>query len=251
MLNKKPLSLFWLLASPLGGLAKSTVLLLAMLSAPAAYAQDGSGGYQLFNYPNTVIRGDISAEFPRSVDDCRKICVDRAGCAGFDHSGKGLCRIFSSIGSARSSDGSLAETRSLISGYGEPTNPPLAGRFEKLKQTDNDGDELLAFSHDAFKQGNREIGNQAIQLSMQRGNAEAKLEIAQWYDPRTFAADRVASIDANKAARSYFELALEGNEKAVTLLTSLCREASNTGSAHANSFDSFLGSTYCEGSLNP
>lgn len=226
-------------------------LVLAALVAPAAIAQDDPAGGQLFNYPDTVINGMISAEIPKSVEECRKICVDRAGCAGFDHSGKGMCRIFASVGSAKKMPGSLAETRGLISGYDEPTNPPLAGRFEKLKQTDNDGDELLALSRDAFAQGNREIGNQAIQLSMQRGHAEAKLEIAQWYDPRTFAADRVASIDANKAARSYFELALEGNEKAVSLLTSLCREASNTGSTHANAFDSFLGSTYCEGSLNP
>ncbi|MDK1388863.1 hypothetical protein QN224_26025 [Sinorhizobium sp. 8-89] len=240
---------FGLLGPSSGRLSTTSLLLLAALSAPSAHAQDAAN--QLFNYPNTAIRGDTSAQFPRPVDECRKICVERPGCAGFDHSEKGLCRIFSSIGSARSSDGSLAETRSLISGYGEPTNPPLAGRFEKLKQTDVDGDELLALSHDAFKQGNRDIGNQAIQLSMQRGNADAKLEIAQWYDPRTFASDRVAAVDANKAARSYFELALEGNEKAVTLLTSLCREASNTGSAHANAFDSFLGSTYCEGSLNP
>ncbi|MDX0463419.1 hypothetical protein GOC73_27745 [Sinorhizobium medicae] len=226
-------------------------LIAAAVAVPSAYAQDGSAGNPLFNYPDTVINGMISAEVPKSVEECRKICVDRAGCAGFDYSEKGMCRIFASVGSARKIPGSLAETRALISGYDEPTNPPLAARFEKLKQTDNDGDELLALSHDAFAQGNRDIGNQAIQLSMQRGNAEAKLEIAQWYDPRTFASDRVASIDANKAARSYFELALEGNEKAVTLLTSLCREASNTGSAHANSFDSFLGSTYCEGSLNP
>lgn len=226
------------------------LLIAATVAVPSAYAQDGSGN-PLFNYPDTVINGMISAEVPKSVEECRKICVDRAGCAGFDYSEKGMCRIFASVGSARKIPGSLAETRALISGYDEPTNPPLAARFEKLRQSDNDGDELLALSRDAFAQGNREIGNQAIQLSMQRGNANAKLEIAQWYDPRTFAADRVASIDANKAARSYFELALEGNEKAVTLLTSLCRDASNTGSTHANAFDSFLGSTYCEGSLNP
>ncbi|MDW9478600.1 hypothetical protein GOB57_07775 [Sinorhizobium meliloti] len=229
----------------------ATWMSLAALGAPPASAQETSAGSQLFNYPDTVINGMTSAEVPKSLEECRKICVQRPGCAGFDHSEKGICRIFASVGSARSVSGSLAETRSLISGYKEPTNPPLASRFEKLKQTDNDGDELLALSRDAFAQGNREIGNQAIQLSMQRGNTEAKLEIAQWYDPRTFAADRVSSIDANKAARSYFELALEGNSKAETLLTSLCREASNTGSAHANAFESFLGSTYCEGSLNP
>ncbi|MGI0524785.1 PAN domain-containing protein [Rhizobium giardinii] len=225
------------------------VLIATAFLASSAEAQDA--GQTLFNYPDTALNGITSAEISKSPEECRKICSSRPGCAGFDHSEKGMCRIFASVGSGKTVTGALSETRSLINGYHEPTNPPLAGRFEKLKQTDNDGDELAALSRDAFAQGDRDIGNQAIQLAMQRGNTEAKLEIAKWYDPRTFKSDRAAAIDTNKAARSYFELALEGNSDAVGLLTSLCREASNSSSAFTSSFESFLGSTYCEGSLNP
>ncbi|ANK71694.1 hypothetical protein FA04_03020 [Ensifer adhaerens] len=218
---------------------------------PFAFAQDGTTAAELFNYPNTAINGINSAELPKPLEECRKICAARTGCVGFDYSEKGVCRIFASIGSVREAPGSTSETRAVVAGFRDPTNPPLEGLFEKLKQSDHDGDELLDLSRKAFDRGKRDIGNQAIQLSMQRGNTDAKLEVAQWYDPRTFAADRVPSMDANKAARSYFELALEGNSKAVTLLTSMCQEASNTGSIYTNAFESFLGSTYCEGSLNP
>lgn len=239
-------------ANPIGSFSKSIASAAVLVFSLMAGAQAQDGGATLFNYPDTALNGITSAEISKTAEECRKICSSRPGCVGFDHSGeKGICRIFASVGSARTVAGTLAQTRSLITGYREPTNPPLAGRFEKLKQTDSDGRELFALSRDAFAQGDRNIGNQAIQLSMQRGNADAKLEIAKWYDPRTFAADRAAAIDTNKAARSYFELALEGNSDAVGLLTSLCREASNSSSTYASSFESFLGSTYCEGSLNP
>lgn len=232
------------------GYVRAGVFMLSLFVTSVANAQEGTG-VELFIYPNTAINGITSAEFPKTLDECRKICAPRSGCVAFDHSEKGICRIFASIGSVKEMTGSTTEARTLISGYHDPTNPPLEALFERLKQSDHDGDELLELSRKAFDRGKRDIGHEAIQLAMQRGNTDAKLEIAQWYDPRTFASDRVPSMDANKAARSYFELALEGNPKAVTLLTSLCREARSTGSNYTNSFESFLGSTYCEGSLNP
>lgn len=226
--------------------------LLVLLSHHYTALAQQAGGDNLFNYPDTLINGLVSAEINKTADECRKICIARSGCAGFDHTSKeNICRIFLSVGSARADTGAVAETRVLINGYRDPSNPPLASRFEKLKQTDTTGRELLALSRDAFVQGDRNIAMQAITLAVQRGNQDAKLEIARWYDPRTFATDRVPAIDANRAARSYFELALEGNPQANNLLTSLCREARNSGSAHVRSFDSFLGSIYCEGSLNP
>jgi hypothetical protein len=242
---------FSALASHMGSLAQSITCAMLMAVSLVTSAQSQDAGKPLFNYPDTALNGMTSAEIPKSAEDCRKICTSRPGCVGFDRSEKGICRIFASVGSARSLPGSLSETRSLVTGYHEPTNPPLADRFEKLKQSDNDGRDLFSLSRDAFAQGDRDIGNQAIQLSMQRGNADAKIEIAKWYDPRTFAADRVSAVDTNKAARSYFELALEGNSNAAGLLTSLCREATNSSSTFSSSFESFLGSTYCEGSLNP
>ncbi|MGL4198822.1 MAG: hypothetical protein ACRCSX_13775, partial [Allorhizobium sp.] len=142
-----------------------------MSMATAVAAQDAAK--PLFNYRDTALNGITSAEIPKSAEDCRKICSSRPGCVGFDHSEKGICRIFASVGSARSLPGSVAETRALITGYGDPTNPPLADRFAKLKVSDTTGSELLALSRDAFNQGDREIGNEAVQLAMQRGNTEA------------------------------------------------------------------------------
>jgi len=230
----------------------AAMVLAAFTPFGAALAQQGGAGNQLFNYPDTAINGLDSATMEKNAEECRNICAARSGCAGFDHAPKGnLCRIFLSIGSARAETGSTAGTRAMINGYRDPTNPPLSSRLEKLRQTDTSGEQLLALSRDAFAQNDRNIGMQAINLAMQRGNQNAKLEVARWYDPRTFATDRVPAVDANKSARSYFELALEGNQQANSLLTSLCREASNSGSAYARSFDSFLGSTYCEGTLSP
>lgn len=207
---------------------------------------------EFFKYPDTIINGIDSAQLPKSLDECRKICTSRSGCAGFDYTEKGnKCRMFLSVGSAKESTGSVAETRALISGYKEPSNPPFATRFEKLKQTDERGDQLLALGREAFEHGNRTIGSQAINLAAERKNQDAIIEIAKWYDPRTYAADKVVGVDANKAARSYFELAMQGNAQADSLLASLCREANDSSSTYSSSFGSFLGSTYCEGSINP
>lgn len=129
----------------------------------------------------------------------------------------------------------------------EPPAEPLSARFERLKQSDTNGDELLALSEEAFRAGDRGIGQQAIALSVERGNETAKLQRAKWYDPKTFAADRAEAIDANAAARAYFELALGGNTEATDLLKSIC-EASNAG---GDSFRDFLDTTYCQGSLSP
>ena len=111
------------------------------------------------------------------------------------------------------------------------------------------GDGLLQLSKDAYHEGDKAIGSQSIALAIQRGNAAAKLEMAKWYDPRTVLLDRVNGIDTNKAARSYFELALGGNAEAKTLLTSLCGESRNANSTYASNFNDFLKETYCEGSL--
>jgi hypothetical protein len=123
----------------------------------------------------------------------------------------------------------------------------LSARFERLKQSDTDGDELLTLSNEAFTGGNRAIGQQSIDLAVLRGNVEAKLQQAKWYDPETFAADRVAAADANRAARAYFELALGGSAAAAELLKSIC-EASKGGST---GYRDFFDTTYCQGSLNP
>lgn len=123
----------------------------------------------------------------------------------------------------------------------------LSAKFARLKQSDTGGQELLALSEEAFQAGDRTIGQQAMEESVQRGNEAAKLRRAQWYDPRTFAADRVEAMDANRAARAYFELALSGNSEATNLLQTIC-EASRAGGTN---YDGFLDTTYCQGSLTP
>lgn len=223
-----------------------------LLATVPSSAQGCSATDTLFDYPDTALSGMPSAQFTKPIDDCRRICSERSGCAGFDHSDKdGTCRIFSSIGGGRADAQSNAGTRALISGYGDPANPPLAAKLEKLKQQDQSGDGLFDLALEAFQRCDKAVGMEAMNLAVQRGSAKAKLEVARWYDPRTFASDRVAGIDANRAARAYFELALEGNSEAGALLSSLCREADNSSSPHAAAFDNFLRSTYCEGSISP
>ncbi|WP_354316730.1 hypothetical protein [Sinorhizobium fredii] len=132
----------------------------------------------------------------------------------------------------------------------EPAAPPpesLAAKFERLKQSDNAGDELLALSEEAFQANDSGIGQQAIELAVHRGNVAAKLRQAQWYDPRTFNASRAQAIDANRAARAYFELTLGGSDEARGLLTSICQDSGNGGDNYRDFFDS----TYCQGSLEP
>jgi hypothetical protein len=129
----------------------------------------------------------------------------------------------------------------------KPPTEALSAKFERLKKADPEGVELLALGEEAFSVGDRAIGQQAVALSVERGNEAAKLQRAKWYDPKTFASDRVEAMDANAAARAYFELALGGNTEATDLLKSIC-DASKSG---GNNYRDFLDTTYCQGSLSP
>ncbi|AZO32411.1 hypothetical protein [Mesorhizobium sp. M1B.F.Ca.ET.045.04.1.1] len=128
-----------------------------------------------------------------------------------------------------------------------PVPETLQARFERLKRTDTDGHELFALSGDAYRQGNGGIGLQAINLAMDRGNQDAKLQIARNYDPNSFDPSRADRPDANKAARFYFELVVEGKSEARSLLRSLCAKAAS--SSQDPVFNGFLTNTYCEGTL--
>ncbi|WP_210213612.1 PAN domain-containing protein [Mesorhizobium sp. M2A.F.Ca.ET.039.01.1.1] len=233
------------------GVLAGAIAAAMFLGSPSPAAAQSAPADELFNYPDTVLNGIISAQVSTPLEECRKLCQQRSGCAGVGHSPKNECRLYANVNGGQRDVGSTAQTRSLIPNYSDPTNPPLAARLEKLKATDSDGHELFALSKEAFTRNNRDVGMQAIYLAMQRGNQDAKLDIARWYDPRTFAQDRVDAADANKAGRSYFELALEGNSQAQTLLTSLCQDASDGSSSRANAYGGFLRTTYCEGSINP
>ncbi|MER9412374.1 hypothetical protein [Mesorhizobium sp. M0589] len=140
----------------------------------------------------------------------------------------------------------------LVAGGGyyianRPQPEPLLARFERLKLTDTDGHELFALSGDAYREGDGGIGLQAINLAMERGNKDAKLEIARWYDPASFDPAKADRADANRAARYYFELSIEGQTAAKELLRSLC--AKSASSSQDPAFSGFLRDTYCEGTL--
>lgn len=80
-------------------------------------------------YPDTILSGEVSAELTKPLDRCRRICDERSGCVGFDHTAAtNTCRMFASVTSARESRGLFASTRRAITGYRPPANllpPPL------------------------------------------------------------------------------------------------------------------------------
>ncbi|MER9412369.1 PAN domain-containing protein [Mesorhizobium sp. M0589] len=108
-------------------------LLLGMVGAIAAAVFLSSGvrtanaqsTEELFRYPQTFLNGTVSATVNVPLEACRNLCSARSGCAGFDHSSdRSVCRLFASVGTAMQSQRHTAATRSLVTGYGPPVNPP-------------------------------------------------------------------------------------------------------------------------------
>lgn len=131
----------------------------------------------------------------------------------------------------------------------QPTES-FAERFERLKQTDPEGDDLASLSEEAFAAGDAEIGRGALLLAFERGNLDAKLALARLYDPRFADPARLPPPDApnaNLAGRYYMEMCFGGHAEAARLLASLCTESTAAGSSHAAQFSQFDGRTYCEG----
>ena len=96
----------------------------SLLPPEVAMADSATGTQQLFNYPETSLKGVNSAEVSISADGCRKLCNERSGCAGFDYNSKGnSCRMFTSVVSCREDVISTAATRALINGCKDSTNP--------------------------------------------------------------------------------------------------------------------------------
>lgn len=99
---------------------------MILVSAPTLFAQETGTPGELLDYPGTLLNGLVTAEVLMTPDKCRKLCTDRSGCAGFDHSSStNQCRLFGGIASAREDTASTAGTRYPITGYREPT--PVAG----------------------------------------------------------------------------------------------------------------------------
>ncbi|MBB4189306.1 hypothetical protein GGE07_005988 [Sinorhizobium terangae] len=99
--------------------------LLSSIPVRVLLAQEATTDIELLSYPGTSLGGLTTAAAPMSLDDCRKLCVDRQGCVGFDHqTSTNQCRLFAAIGSARPDPASNAGTRNTIAGYRAPTMPP-------------------------------------------------------------------------------------------------------------------------------
>lgn len=99
-------------------------ILLFSVPVHSLLAQQATIG-ELLPYSGTSLDGLTSAELKKSLDDCRKLCTDRRGCAGFDHRAfTNQCRLFAAIESARPDQASNAGARNPIAGYRVPTPPP-------------------------------------------------------------------------------------------------------------------------------
>jgi hypothetical protein len=97
------------------------LLSLCIAMASAARTEDL---VRLLNYPDTALRGMVTAETVSSVEKCRQLCEARTGCEGFDHvNATNACRMFASVNAARQISGSFAATRKTVAGYQSPSNP--------------------------------------------------------------------------------------------------------------------------------
>ena len=79
----------------------------------------------ILEYASTELKGFVTAEIKRDAVGCRKICEQRSGCAGFDHSGESMCRIYAAVASAAANYSYSAGTRARIPGYRDPDNLPV------------------------------------------------------------------------------------------------------------------------------
>jgi hypothetical protein len=120
----------------------------------------------------------------------------------------------------------------------------FAERYRDLEKFGGHAHDLFLLGKDAYAGGDDRIGFLASDLASQRGDVDAALEIARWYDPRTFDPAKFLHPDANNAALYYSRLA-GGNTRAKQLLSSLCAEAANPNSPYFDDFQNFLRDSYC------
>lgn len=100
------------------------VFSLCLIMVSEAMAQSPPDG-DFFDYPATLLDGAVSAEVQLPPAGCRKLCADRPGCVGYDYfHTTDMCRMFSSVTSAREDRHGVAATRSLIQNYHPPLNLP-------------------------------------------------------------------------------------------------------------------------------
>lgn len=99
------------------------IVSLAAISPKGSFAQQADPA--ILEYPQTMLKGIVSAEVARSAGECRGLCEARSGCAGFDHSSTtNMCRLFAAVDSAQQDLSLLAGTRNRIQRYRDPANLP-------------------------------------------------------------------------------------------------------------------------------
>jgi hypothetical protein len=108
-------------------------VLVAVCVTVTAQAQQAEP--TILDYPQTMLKGFLTAEFKRDAEGCRDICLQRSGCAGFDHSNAGMCRIYAAVASGEANYSYEAGTRSRIPGYKEPANIPTRSREPPVEQS--------------------------------------------------------------------------------------------------------------------
>jgi hypothetical protein len=89
--------------------------------------------------------------------------------------------------------------------------------------------EIFLFGKEALGAGDRDVGYLAIDISQQRGHAEAILQVGRWYDPRYFEADKMFSRPNIEQAARYYKRALsvglsEGGDELRGLCSVLSRD---------------------------
>jgi hypothetical protein len=125
-----------------------------------------------------------------------------------------------------------------------PGAKTFAERYRDLEKSGGHAHDLFLLGKEAYNGGDDRIGFLASDLASQRGDVDAALEIARWYDPRTFDPAKFLHPDANNAALYYSRLA-GNNTRAKQLLSSLCAEAANPNSPYFDDFQNFLRDSYC------
>jgi hypothetical protein len=120
----------------------------------------------------------------------------------------------------------------------------FAERYRDLEKSGGHAHDLFLLGKEAYAGKDDRIGFLASDLASQRGDVDAAIEIARWYDPRTFDPSKFLHPDANNAALYYSRLA-GSNARAKQLLSSLCAEAANPNSPYFDDFQNFLRDSYC------
>ncbi|MCS4090048.1 PAN domain-containing protein [Rhizobium sp. BK176] len=139
-----------------------SILSIFVVEGTTAMAQTAQSSGPLMSYPFAMLNGLQSAELNKSLDDCRKICSDRSGCVGFDHTpSTNQCRLFAAVNSGRDNAEATAETRYPINGFRTPSpqqqQPPVEEpkpqrEFALFTNHDVFGNDLDVFPSDSLDQ---------------------------------------------------------------------------------------------------